>query len=123
MLRPGAAVAIPAVVGDIHQHIRSAQDKLPDLIGENGLVADECAQALVAGREWIVRFTALKLSNLFRQASGKSKQPRKGQELTEGHEVNLVVARSPFSLRADERGGIKHLRTSAPVVRRRLNPD
>ena len=44
MLRISSAIAIPAIVGDIHQHLSAVFGELPDFVRENRFVADKNAE-------------------------------------------------------------------------------
>ena len=50
VLRVGAAVAIPSVVGNVHQELRALIGELADFIGKYRFVADEHAEAFVFRR-------------------------------------------------------------------------
>src|SRR5580704_5680701 len=109
MLRVGAAVTVPAVIGDVHKNLRALIGKLAHFAGKNGFVTDEDTDALVSCVKRLARSTVLEFADFFGQTSGKREQTRKGQVLAEGYEVNFVVACSPFAGGADQCGGVKDL--------------
>src|SRR5579864_2205625 len=71
VLRVGAAVTVPSVVGNIYEHLRSLVGELADLVGENGFVADEQTKSFVSRIERTARDAVLKLSNFLCQAARK----------------------------------------------------
>src|ERR1700733_3989497 len=110
MLRVGAAIAVPAVVGNVYENLRAIVCELPHFVGENRFVTDEGAELLIASGKRTSRCSRSKLANLFGQASGKRKQTWKRKIFAEGHEMHLVVAGSPFTGRTNQHGRVEHLR-------------
>src|SRR5579864_3295240 len=102
VLRISSAVAVPAVVGNIHQHLGALLRELPHLIGENGFVADERSQPSATGVERSSRIAMLKLAYLPSQTSRKREQAREGQVFSKRNKVNFVVARGPVAFWINE---------------------
>src|SRR5580704_13798319 len=102
MLRVCAAVAIPAVVREIHQHLCALIRELAYLARKYGLVADKNSQPRASRVQRRARRARLKLAHFFSQPSGKRKQLRKRQVFSEGHQMYFVVTRSPISGRTHE---------------------
>src|SRR6185312_9967268 len=69
MLRVSAAVAIPAVVRDIHKNLRTIFGEPPHFVGKNGLVTDKDAQLFIACLQRSTRLPAREISNFLGQAS------------------------------------------------------
>src|ERR1700733_2490437 len=110
MLRVGAAVAVPAVVGNVHKNLRTLIRKLAHFARKNGFVTDENTDARAACVKRFARSAVLEFADFFRQTSGKREQARKWQILAEGYEVNFIVACGPLAGGANQSGGVKHLR-------------
>src|SRR6202035_5023205 len=49
-----------------------------------------------------------KISDFLSQACGKGKYLSEWNVFTEGHEVNLVIARGPLAIGTHQRGGVIH---------------
>jgi hypothetical protein len=61
---PGSAgVAVPTVVADVDQHLGPQPSKLPHLVGEDRLIADEDAVAVAIQPEGLALFAAAKKSS------------------------------------------------------------
>src|SRR5579859_1274673 len=102
MLRVGATVTIPAVVGEVHKHLRALIGELADFAGKNGFITDENAESFAARLERVARHTVLELTDLLGESAGERKKGWKWQVFAEGHKMNFVVARGPLSGRADQ---------------------
>src|SRR5450755_4028337 len=70
VLGVGAAVAVPAVIGNIDEDLRAVGGELADFVGKNGFVADEHAELVAAGIERLARAAAGKIADLLSQSSG-----------------------------------------------------
>src|SRR5579863_9454662 len=120
MLRIGATVAVPSVIGNVDENRRAPIGELAHFIGEYGFVADEQAEPLVSRIQRLARRAMLKLADLFRQAAGKRKYAWKRKVLSERHQMSLVVPRRPLAARTDQRGGVEEragLRTRGRIRR------
>ena len=71
MLCVGSAVAIPAVVGNVHQRLRPIVGKLSDLVWEDGFVTDERTELVPARIEGRAGSASREVSYLLGQASSK----------------------------------------------------
>jgi hypothetical protein len=47
----GAAVAVPAIVGNVHEYVSTETGRLADFVGKDRLVADEDSNEFTAGIE------------------------------------------------------------------------
>src|SRR5579872_7492225 len=108
MLRVGAAVAVPAVVRNIYQHLRSIPNKLANFIRKNGFVADEHAEFCTARIQRLSRRASGKISDFLGQASRKREHLSERNVLAERHQMNLVITRGPFASGAYKPGRVKH---------------
>src|SRR5258708_25837304 len=97
-----AAVAIPAVIRDIHEYLGAILCELPHVVRENGFVTDKDAQLLIAGRQRPARDAARKIPDFFGQTSSKRKPVLERNIFTEGNEMNLVVTSAPLTTGSDQ---------------------
>src|SRR5512141_1813398 len=108
MLRVGAAIAVPAIVGNVYQHLRARFCELTDLVRENGFVADEDAKLLVSSLDWKASCARAEITDLFGQASGKAENLLERQVLPEWNQMHFVVAANPLARGADDGSRIEH---------------
>src|SRR5581483_570549 len=101
MLSVGAAVAVPAVIGDVDQHLRSVAGELANFIREDGFIADENSEFDTTSVQGFARGACVEITDFFCQAAGKREHLLKRQILAEGDEMYLVVTRNPISLGTD----------------------
>ena len=73
VLREGAAISIPSVIGNIHQKLRALISELPDLIGKDRLIADENSKPLAACVERYAGCAVSELADFFGQAAREGK--------------------------------------------------
>src|SRR5579864_8367746 len=110
VLRISATIAIPAIVGDIHENLRSVIGELANFVGEDGFIADENAELRASCVERTARSAVFKLAHLFCEASGKRKYRGERKIFAKGNEMHFVVARNPLALRSDQGCGIEQRR-------------
>src|SRR5258705_2794896 len=97
MLRISTTVAIPAVVRNIDKDPRAIGREAADLVWKNRFVADEDTQFLVSRWQRRPDYALRKISNFLGQTASESKQSLERHIFAERHQIDLCVARHPFT--------------------------
>src|SRR5579872_824289 len=109
MLRISAAVAIPAVIRDVHKNLRAVFRELPHFIREDRFITNKYAQLLIASLQWSPRLPAREVADFFSQSACEPKPIFERQVLTERHQVHFVVTGHELAVGADQRRRIEDL--------------
>src|SRR3989442_11397213 len=101
MLFPGAAVAIPAVVGQVDNRLGAALHILTHFIWKNRLIADKNAKRLPACIQRFAGVSPSEVSDLVRQHVHEWKETFERNVFAKGHEMCLVIARRQVAIGTD----------------------
>src|SRR5437868_13847668 len=101
MLRVSATIAIPAIVRNIHEYLRPVGGRLPDFVGENGLIADENSHLVLPGLQRRSRRASRKITDLLRQSSSEAEHSFERNILAERDKMHFVITPNPFSRRTN----------------------
>src|SRR5579862_2244347 len=74
VLRVGATVAVPSVIGNVDEDLRALIGELADFVGEDGFVTDENAELFAAGIEGLARHSMSEFADFLGEASSECEQ-------------------------------------------------
>src|SRR5256885_2248979 len=106
MLLGRAGLEIPAVVGNVHEHLRSCLGVSPDQIGKNHFVADAWRDSHPADRIHARLFSGREGSELSEIRNPLPSEGTKRDVFTERNQVTLIVASSQHARSVDEKGAV-----------------
>src|SRR5438874_753220 len=101
MLRVSAAIAIPAIVRNIYEYLRPIGGKLPDFVGENGLIANENSYLVFPSLERSSRRAPGKVTNLLGESSSETEHTFERNVFAKRDKMHFVVTPNPFAGRTD----------------------
>src|SRR5207237_4730628 len=90
-----AVLAIPAIIRNIDEHLRSVGGELAHLIRKNFFVANKSPQHPAAALKNAALFPWDEVADVARKFIGKSKKPLEWNIFAEGHEMHFVVTGGP----------------------------
>ena len=102
----GAGVAVPAVVGDIDEHIGSLLGEMADFVAEDRFVADEDTVGVTARREDGLVGARLEGAYFVEEIFCEEEEIFEGDVLAKGNEMHLVVVADEGAVSVDEGGAI-----------------
>lgn len=107
MLPGSAGIAIPAIVGDVDEHLRSLLNILANLVGKDGFITDESPIGMAVRGEDDTVSAGIEGAYFVEQTLCKEKEALEGNVLAKRNQVHLVVASSKISVRRDKRCGVE----------------
>src|SRR5581483_2077173 len=108
---------------NIHQEFRAVLCEIPDLVGKDRFVADKDTKFLSICRQRLARRATGEIPYRGGQSSRKIENLRKRDVLTEGDEMNLVVARRPLARGTDQGSRVVDFGFLAGGLHRIAHPD
>ena len=106
MLGVGAAVTIPAVIGNVHKNLRALLHGLADLIWKDGFVANENSELCISSLQGHAGSATRKVAYIIGESSSKEEQPAKRNIFSERDKMNFVIARDQVRLRIKQRARV-----------------
>ncbi len=109
VLPRGAGISVPAIVGDIHQHLCAHLRKLANLVPEDGLVADKGAVSVPSTRKDNALLTRVEQSDVLQQISRKEEELLIRHIFPERHQMHLVVPGEQLPVRINKISRVVHV--------------